>query len=237
MTSHQRTPTLSIVPVVELDPGQYRNADHPYPNVSRIEDPAGWQAYWSRCMADAGIENLEALPNTDFVEVARLTDPEHLRAICTAELSGLDFDADLDEQLGPLDGGLAFLIDGVPRLVPQCCGDLGAWREWRTAASDPPDDWSMMWIGHPWISVRRRSTGLELSQLHEDDAEPTANLSVDLELLQVALGSVEDALNAFALRLEAVLAERLDQPRARRTAHILSGLREHQTKTASETHE
>ncbi|HVT79648.1 MAG TPA: hypothetical protein VHM90_03240, partial [Phycisphaerae bacterium] len=104
-----------------------------------------------------------------------------------------------------LDGGLA-LSDANGRILlePQCCSDLHNHRDWRSATQCQNPDWQMLWIGHPWISVRQESARLLLSDLHESDA-PVAKWIVEPLELECALDVAVAELHRFAKSLAEAL--------------------------------
>lgn len=216
---------LLFTPVVELDPGLFRRAEHPYPGVSGTEDPAGWRDYWIRCLADAGISGLAPLPGTEHVPVDQLTDPDHLRAICQAELSRAEEGEGPDVSPSPLSGGLAIFVYGSLRVVPQCCSQLDTWTEWQAQLTEADDKWSQVWIGHPWLSVRGAGEHIEVSQLHETEDAPVIEFSLDRSECLAALNVARTELAALARRLEPVLEELIDPAHATTVAATLSGLR------------
>ena len=59
----------------------------------------------------------------------------------------------------------------------------------------------MLWIGHPWLSVRSEGRTLVLSEPHESDT-PTARWAVDAGVLDRAVDAAEVELEGFSRRLE-----------------------------------
>lgn len=107
-------------------------------------------------------------------------------------------------------------------IEPTCCGDLGNLSEWREAAAYRQSAWKMLWIGHPWISVRFGEGRLVFSEPHESDA-PAARWAVNPGELGRAVAAAEAELEDFARRLEPVL-DAMGVAEARRTARSLAGL-------------
>jgi hypothetical protein len=64
----------------------------------------------------------------------------------------------------------------------------------------------MVWIGHPWLSIRFDAGRLVLSEPHESDA-PTARWEVRPEELVRAVNAAEAELEAFVRRLRTVLGD------------------------------
>jgi hypothetical protein len=105
-----------------------------------------------------------------------------------------------------LSGGLALRRpdSGEVLVEPGCCSDLGDLADWRAAARHREAEWRMVWIGHPWVSVRYRQPWLVLSQAHES-AEPEERWAFRPDHLERALAVAAAELESFAGRLAAVL--------------------------------
>lgn len=94
--------------------------------------------------------------------------------------------------------------------------------EWRDAASYRQPDWKMVWIGHPWISVRFEAGWLVFSEPHESES-PVGRWAVNPEEFGRAVAVAEDELEDFARRLVPVL-EAMGVAEAGGHARRLAGL-------------
>jgi hypothetical protein len=108
-----------------------------------------------------------------------------------------------------LRGGLALLADGAPVVRPGCCIWFDeAVDEWRRSIESPSDEWSMLWIGHPWVMVRRTGTdALAISRPAESsDPEDLVVLAeIPLHELRLALAdALETAREATPALTEAL---------------------------------
>ena len=108
-------------------------------------------------------------------------------------------------------------------VAPTCCSDLGNLSEWRDAAGYREPEWRMLWIGHPWLSIRYEGNLLVLSERHESDT-PSGRWAVDAGVLDRAVDAAEVELERFSRRLEQVLTDLGSGDRARRLARSLAGL-------------
>jgi hypothetical protein len=100
----------------------------------------------------------------------------------------------------------------------------GREKPWKEAIAYRQPDWKMLWIGHPWLSVRFDRERLLLSEPHESDS-PLAKGSISPEELGRAVTAAEDELEDFARRMEPVLHE-MGVAEVRRNARRLAGLEE-----------
>jgi hypothetical protein len=81
----------------------------------------------------------------------------------------------------------------------------------------------MLWIGHPWLSVRFDAGRLVLSDLHESDS-PAPRWTVTPRTLGRAVARAEAELEVFARRLEPAVASFNTKDDVRRAARRLAGL-------------
>ncbi len=142
------------------------------------------------------------------VSVCDLDDPETLLRILrnlVPESRSLDV-LTLADETPALAGGLALLSSGEVVVEPRCCSDLRNIAEWREAAGYRGSEWGMLWIGHPWLSIRYDGERLVLSEPHESDT-PVARWLVSPDELRVAISVAEAKLERFARRLEALGVE------------------------------
>lgn len=207
MTSLTPLQDLELVPVLELEPYQFATRDHPRPSGAARDLPENLERYWLDALADAGITGLSPLsPGSWHVPTRDLTDPAVLQKMIAVLLHGWGGVENLDDPDGRhvLDGGLALLSGNEVLVEPTCCSDLGNVSEWRGASGYRGPDWTMLWIGHPWLSVRFDEELLILSDPHES-LEPVGRWAVRSEELVRAVIAAEVELEHFAGRLARVL--------------------------------
>lgn len=195
---------LRLVPVVELEPGAFRTRTLEAPARSGLEDPTGWDRYWRESLTDAGLGHLDPIhPGSWLVPIERLVEPRVLTRILEVHQARVGDEAErpagLDE-VEPLSGGFV-LCDPERELVTAgCCATLGD--DWRGTVEAATSEWSVLWIGHPWASVRREGARLwlRLEAEHGPPPEPS--------LLSIDPGALRRAIEAAAVEQRA-LAERL----------------------------
>jgi hypothetical protein len=202
--------TLTLLPVVELEPASYARATRSSPMVSHREDPSGWQAYWLACLADAGITDLVSIhPGSWLVSTARLGTVLTLRRLievalakCELPVEGLSEALEseelrgspLSEWLGPLSGGCVVISGGLTLAEPSCCGDIGDLAGWRAGVEDESDAWHSIWTGHGGVSVSTRNAGRGL-RLDSTEYELRAGL------LRAAIDEASQEVSRFEARL------------------------------------
>lgn len=104
-----------------------------------------------------------------------------------------------------LEGGLALRdAEGNVLIVPECCSDLGDVVNWKQAANLRSPKWEMLWIGHPWISVRFEAPWLVLSGTHESDS-PTDRWGVCPDELHGVVKDAQRDLEHFAAQVATCL--------------------------------
>lgn len=217
---------VALEPVIELEPSRFARQKHAYPDRSGAEVPDEWERYWSTSLADAGIVGLTPIrPASWHVATREFTDLSILQKVLSDLISGWGGTANLlDPECSPvLNGGFAVISEGDVVLEPMCCCDLGNLADWREAASCRSADWQMLWIGHPWVSVRFDEGLLMISDLHEG-AAPVSKYAVRPDDLQKAIGLAEAELEDFSHRLQAAVAPTVGAETAPALARQLAGL-------------
>lgn len=194
---------VELVPVVEVDPWAFAARERPLPAGTGRDGPGAWARSRAYSPADAGVVGLTPVrPGSWHVPVAAFTTPVVLGRYLDAVVRGW---GGPDALTGPdarpvLNGGLALRSGGDVLVEPACCGDLANLSEWWGAAACRQPEWKMVWVGHPWVSVRFEDGRLVFSEPHESDA-PTARWSVPPGELGRAVAAVAAELDGFARKL------------------------------------
>jgi hypothetical protein len=200
---------LELIPVLELEPFLFATREQARPTGTARDMPEDSHRYWLDSLADSGLIDLTPLrPGSWHVPTRNLTIPEVLRRILDVIVShwgGMDCLED-PESRQALGGGLALLSEGEVLVEPKCCSDLSNLSNWRDAAGYRGHDWTMLWIGHPWLSYRFDGKRLILGGPHEL-LEPADRWSVRPEELGRAVVTAEEELVGFASRLECLLTD------------------------------
>lgn len=218
---------IELVPVLELQPYDFATQPRESPTGAISEVPDEWFRYWSDSLADSGITELRPLcPGSWHVPTANFEAPANLLKFLEVTIEnwgGISVLSDPDCQ-PVLNGGLALWRAGSELLIePGCCADLGDASNWREAAGYRGDEWQMLWIGHPWVSIRYEEPRLIFSDLHE--SAPSASLwSVDPDELLCAVVAAETELNRFARQISPVLTSQGFDGDAEQMGRRLAGL-------------
>lgn len=199
---------IQLVPVVELEPCKFSTQSRMSPSGTFWDVPEEWFRYWTDSLADSGITGLQPLrrgswhvPTVNF-DVA--TNLQKFLDKTFQEWGGIDSLSDPDCQ-PVLNGGLALQCPTSDVLIqPGCCADLGDAKNWKEAAEYRGSEWQMLWIGHPWLSVRYQPPWLVLSERHESDT-PSDRWAVSPEELNRAADDAKAELERFAGELSVVL--------------------------------
>jgi hypothetical protein len=199
---------VELVPVIELAPGTFSRRERSSPSGSGREVPEQWDRYWRDSLADSGVSGLTPLrPASWLVTTRQLIGTDVLGRILSGIVGNWGGpEVFHDPDCNPfLDGGLALCCNNDVVLEPNCCCDLGEHSEWRDAAEYRSAEWTTVWIGHPWVSVRFEAERLIFSEPHESKS-PVARWIVDPEELERAVKLAEDELENFAQSLVPVVA-------------------------------
>jgi len=199
---------VDLVPVLKVEPGRSLPRQGPLPSRPVSAVPNEWHHFWLDSLAAAGMAGLKPLRLGSWnVSTRQLTDPVQLAKLLAALVEqggGKQTLADPNGVPG-VEGGLALCRGEEVLVEPGCCGDLRDLEAWRQAAAYRGADWQMVWIGHPWMSVRFLDGWLILSQPHEGDA-PVAHWAVTPAELDRAVAEAEAEREEFARRLQPAVA-------------------------------
>ncbi len=214
---------VRLVPVVELEPHHFASKERPAPVSSA---PEAWGDYWRESLADAGITGVPPLrPGSWHVPVTHLRDTRTLGLILAATLEQW---GGVEALTGPdavpvFGGGLALCAGDEVLAEPACCVDLRNLSDWLGASAYRGAGWQILWIGHPWLSVRFGGGSLTLSERHEG-AEPEGRWAVTPEALDAAVRAAASEMEAFAARLLPAVSAHVGGEEARLVARSLAGL-------------
>jgi hypothetical protein len=207
--------SVELVPVIELEPARFSRRERSPPSGLDRELPERWGTYWNESLADSGVVGLVPLgPASWLVTTRQLTDTDllgRILSIVVREWGGPEVLLDPDGTPA-LEGGFALHGNGELLLSPTCCGDLGDFSSWHEAAAHRSSAWKMVWIGHPWLSVRFDGGWLVFSGLHESES-PVGKWMVRPEELRRAVAAAKVEVEKFAWRLEPIVARfEVDDP-------------------------
>src|SRR4051812_26634919 len=135
---------VRLVPVVHLIPSTFGSPQRPIPFGLTPADEE-WDRYWRDCLADVGIGNVTPLElGSGHVPVRNLLDPKTSDPALAAKIL-----SHLIAERG--DGGLALCRDDQVLVAPRCCVDLNNLGDWRYAAGYRESEWTILWVGHPYL--------------------------------------------------------------------------------------
>lgn len=197
---------VQLIPVLELEP--YKFSAETRNSPSGQWDAEEWFRYWSDSLTDSGITGLLPLVRGYWhVPTVNFDDSNNLQRFLEKtfeEWGGIDTLSDPDCK-PVLDGGLALQCSSSDTLIePGCCADLGDSKNWKDAVGYRGSEWQMLWIGHPWLSVRYQSPWLVVSEPHESST-PTDRWAVIPEELSRAVDDAKTELERFAGEISRIL--------------------------------
>ncbi len=198
---------IELVPVVEVQPQRYAAPGRESSAETLQDGPEARSHHWLDSLADAGLAGLAPVrPTSWHVATSALDRPETIRKLLAPIIEGWGGPgAFLEPDWSPvLDGGLALLNGGEVLVEPTCCSDLANIDGWRTASEYRGAAWQMLYIGHPWLSVRLEDGRLVLAGPHESKP-PEARWAVDPDAFVRAVAVAGAELEAFASRIARAL--------------------------------
>ncbi len=198
---------IELIPVVELEPGRFSTRTRQLPEGSSRDVPSEWDAYWSASLADSDITGLRPIyPGSWHVlaeDLARSPSLARFLEVITRDSEDPATMPDHEYQ-SALEGGFVLRSGDEWLIYPACCSDLGDITNWKEAACYRGAGWQMLWIGHPWLSIRSEGGMLVLSEPHESDS-PRGLWRLEPDVLLRAVDDARTQLQGFASRLEEAL--------------------------------
>ena len=165
--------SIQLIPVVELEPYTFSTRSRNMPSGTSKDVPEEWFRYWTDSLADSGITELRPLwPGSWHVPTVNFDVASNLHRFLQKTFQDWGgIDSLTDPECKPvLSGGLALHCAASETLIePGCCADLADANNWKEAAAHRGASWKMLWIGHPWLSVRYQAPWLVVSERHESD--------------------------------------------------------------------
>lgn len=199
---------IELVPVLLLEPFKFATENRSRPSGRCGDLPEDWHRYWSDCLGDSGLTGLNPLQRGSWhVPTTEFADPDILRrllALIFNDWGGVDVLSD-PECTPVLNGGLALYSPTHGLLAePRCCADLSDTANWRAAATCTQPEWQMLWIGHPWLSVKCQTPWLMIGdKLETTPTEERWAISPD-ELVR-AVATAESELGRFSGQIAMIL--------------------------------
>lgn len=191
--------------------------------------PDEWDKYWRASLLDSNISGIDPIvPGSWHVSTSDI-DSAQLEKVLRVIIDGCGGMLSLDDSDSKpvLSGGLALSANEQDIIVePTCCSDLGDIDNWKAAASYEKEEWEMLWIGHPWVSVKFQHPWLLLSELHESN-DPVERWSVKPLELKEAIVSAESELFRFSERIASILDGWGYQGPTSEVSLMLAGLESH----------
>jgi hypothetical protein len=205
----------ALVPLVEL------------PSCEIVPYPDDWndprqRERWNRGRADALAIPIEDVVGAGHVRADRPS-AEAWRRLLTAQHGRRGLRGDVN-----LEGGLGLFVDETAVLLPACCSWIDdATEEWGCLVAAPPDEWSMLWIGHPWVLVKRSGDAVAISKPTEsiDDEGVEVLAEVPIADLSRAIDHARNVAERAVPHLAEALARRRSAADVARRALGLAGPR------------
>ncbi len=222
---------VRLVPVIEMMPVTYARVERSVP-FDRVSD--AYFRYWTTCLADSGIARLRPI-KLWHVPLEQLTSVQTVEKIIQTirfeedpAKPGSSFDrfSDPEEYLSAFAGGYALYVDDHLICTPRCCGDLTHLQNWRMAAGHRDAEQAMVWIGHPWITVRYDGAYL----VFKDQVEGQGRTEWDGEIrvlptaLQQAVAQAKQEVLDFCHRLLPIVETIAPSEQVVRIAETLTGI-------------
>ncbi len=83
-----------------------------------------------------------------------------------------------------MSGGIVVKENGVSCIEPMCCGDIGNMNGWLAIFEAQPNEWTQLWIGHPWLYYKRENDMVAFSDYTESTPADFSGLEVHFQFAE-----------------------------------------------------
>lgn len=216
---------VELINTIEINPFAYANIEYEYPNGSSKDLPDEWYKFWKKCLADKNLDNLEPIRKGSYlVDINSISNLE-LKEILKCNLKDFDPD-DFEEQVSRIYGGVVIKIENEFVIEPTCCGDIGNLYEWEKIFGQLNQNWTELWIGHPWIYYRIENGEVEFSDYYEanfaDIKDMKSLLKLPFDDLRKKLAVIKKEQDTFGKRIQNALEE-MEIKNAGQIAQFMTG--------------
>lgn len=198
---------IQLIPVIELEPMTFSTRFHSMLMEANGKDADELDHCWRASLADSGISGIDPIfPGSWLVCTSDVTSTKlvNILRVIIDKRGGVS-SLNNPSPKSVLSGGLALMSDEQGILIePTCCGDLGDIANWKEASTYEGEEWKMLWIGHPWLSMKFQKPWLLLSDLHES-CDPVERWAVMPHELMQSVHAAEAELIRFSKQIVPIL--------------------------------
>ena len=142
------------------------------------------------------------------ITVSDLDDAD-LSILIQLELADAEITENGLEHVGDFVGGLVIEIDDNTSILPTCCGSMSDYKNWVELLVQRPDEWTEIWIGHPWVFGRVKGELIQLTDYRDETMPPPDETLVKYEFdsveFKVRMGEGVAAIQALKKRVFTIL--------------------------------
>jgi len=142
---------IQLIPVIELEPYDFKKDDYESPTLSLKESPEGWENYNLKCYNDSNLIDLSPVRTGSWLFNIEQFDKQQLAIILKAiykseeEEHLLEIFKDPQEFAPFFCGGYLFTVNGEIKAEPGCCCGLESIGDWKDVMESKS---GQVWMGH-----------------------------------------------------------------------------------------
>ena len=200
---------MEILIAIELEPSTYGINDYERPNGTIEKKRKEWSALWIKCLSDSGIKNIKPIEcGSWFVDIEQIS-RNNLEIIIKKHLEGINL-SNFEDELLSFSGGIVIRDNNEIIIEPQCCCDLSNLDDW-IEIKDNSDEFSDIWIGHPWVFYKFENNKIIFTDYYEQDLNTIEKLSEKIKLCKkdflCEIEMIKEKRNEFEIIIRQVLIE------------------------------
>lgn len=217
---------ITLVNVIEVSSLLYAEDDFELPNVSDYPDSEEWYLKWEEKVSTLNFNFRPIEKGTSLIDIETIDD-ENLQMILKSKSEDIEDDPEEGDFVMAFDGGIALKADnGIP-IRPNCCSDMSDIRSWQDIFTNSSTEWTMLWIGHPWVLYRKENGKISFSEYTESSEIDPENIKILVEVeeseLRAEFEKVLQRQTDFKNRVLNIL-KKINAENPERIAELLTGM-------------
>jgi hypothetical protein len=204
--------TVELIPVIEISfPKSVLDKAGNTPPIPYLHHLDEWEVYRKTLLELFGLSQYQPFkPGHSFYPVLQFTNIDDLKKILDQHLLPLKEHGQAITETCALFGGTVLIINDEVKLLPQCCGTLSDFLDWKRVLEDDFKSDYIFMGGHPSPKAIKKNKELVLECIdEEEDFYPLTEsvISIDILPLMEAVQKAEKELLIFSKTVDRLSKE------------------------------
>ena len=216
---------VNLEPAIRFEPSDFLEVNDGLIDYNYYHENSSWSVFYENSLEKIGIRDVKFMnDNSSLISINEFND-DSLKKLIRWDLNKrfepeftdyipvyLTNESDLYNWFS---GGYVLKNSTEDLISPACCVGFDDIESWETIQTNQNENWTMLWIGHPWVYYKLAADRVILSEYTESN-EPSIEkseewLSIDkidlIEAIQVAKNNIMDFINKVRIIIEDISKE------------------------------